>query len=404
MESTPNADGPVVTTPRRLVFLDGIRALAALYVVAHHMYITVYPGFPSNDGPWILGWLLYGHFGVAVFIVVSGFSLTLAPAKRGYQITGGLRRFFNRRAWRIIPPYWAALFLSVVIVGGLVNLRIHDPLTAKGVLTHFFLVQDIFSGVSPNGAFWSIAIEWQLYFVFPLFLLTRRRLGGARTVILWLAVVTAFQLLAKNAHAHVFSHILDLSPQFAALFVFGIVAAGATQLRAQGAAVQRRIPWGWISIALWVTAIAVFAAEGSVRVTSDFYWPDILVGAAVATGLAALVGPSGPIARRPFETRPLVRVGRFSYSLYLIHAPLLLIGWLFVVKPLGLSNNASFAVMVLGIGPCILAASYGFFLVFERPFLENRTWTDLRRRYRPAPKPAPVELGSPEGLEGLGVD
>src|SRR4029453_6858535 len=138
-----------------------IRALAALFVVLHHVYLSVYDGFPTNTGPVVLTPLLYGHFGVAVFIVVSGFSLGLAPAKRGWELgRGGYWTFMRRRAWRIIPPYWAALAVSVALVAVL-GLRTHEAVSWKGVGTHFFLVQDLVEGASPNGAFWSTAVEGQ---------------------------------------------------------------------------------------------------------------------------------------------------------------------------------------------------------------------------------------------------
>ena len=50
-----------------------------MFVVLHHIWLTSWPSFPHITGPWWLGWLLYGHMAVAVFIVVSGFSLALAP-------------------------------------------------------------------------------------------------------------------------------------------------------------------------------------------------------------------------------------------------------------------------------------------------------------------------------------
>ena len=75
-------------SPGRVEFVDSVRAFAALYVVAHHLDLTVY-GYPNNTGPPVLGPLLFGHFGVAIFIVVSGFSLGLAPVQRGWQLGRG---------------------------------------------------------------------------------------------------------------------------------------------------------------------------------------------------------------------------------------------------------------------------------------------------------------------------
>src|ERR1700760_753689 len=90
-------------SPGRVLWLDGVRGAAAMFVVFHHMWLAVWPAFPSNIGPWWLGWLLYGHLAVAIFIVVSGFSLALAPLSNGGRLRGGTRRFIRRRAGRILP-------------------------------------------------------------------------------------------------------------------------------------------------------------------------------------------------------------------------------------------------------------------------------------------------------------
>ena len=99
----------------RIEWLDGVRALAAIYVMLHHIYLHVFPGFPESPGPFGLGWLMYGQLAVVVFIVVSGFSLGLAPARGGNRLKDGASGFFQRRAWRILPPYWVALLFSLAV-------------------------------------------------------------------------------------------------------------------------------------------------------------------------------------------------------------------------------------------------------------------------------------------------
>ena len=74
--------------------------------------------------------------------------------------------------------------------------------------------------------------------------------------------------------------------------------------------------------------------------------------------------------RQLLETKPVVRLGEFSYSLYLIHVPVL-----FVV-----ARYAPHAIVYLGL-PCAIAAAYGFHIAFERPFLKSRT-----RKEAPAPR------------------
>jgi peptidoglycan/LPS O-acetylase OafA/YrhL len=164
--------------PTRVPWLDGVRGAAAMFVVAHHMWLAVWPAFPRDSGPWWLGPLLYGHLAVAVFIVVSGFSLALAPLRNGGVLPGGARRFIRRRAWRILPAYWVALALST-LVGATVlhSVTGGGGAIARTLVVHGLLVQDAIGSQAPNGAFWSIAIEWQIYFLFPLILWIARRRG-----------------------------------------------------------------------------------------------------------------------------------------------------------------------------------------------------------------------------------
>jgi peptidoglycan/LPS O-acetylase OafA/YrhL len=367
----------------RLEFLDAVRALAALYVVAHHIYLAVYHGFPINTGPAVFTPLLYGHFGVAVFIVVSGFSLGLAPAQRGWQLgRGGYWTFMRRRAWRIIPPYWAALAVSVALVAA-IGTRIDDPISWKGVGSHFFLLQDVVEGRSPNGALWSIAVEWQLYWVFPLLLLVRRRRGPVVLTALTMAAVVAVGIAAEHGGV-VAEKLMRLSPELGALFVFGLVAAAVTS-RPSGAGAARS--WGTLAVAAGVVAVVSCARLGTERAVADLYWLDLVVGVAAACGVAFVTRSSTSRTRRALEWRPLVSRGRFSYTLYLVHAPLLLLLWVYVVEPRDLPSGAALATMIGVVAPVVVVASYGFHVAVERPFLEHRSWGELRiawSRRRPA--------------------
>ena len=379
------APAPEARVPAaRLDFLDGIRALAALFVVLHHVYLTVYDGFPTNTGPAVLTPLLYGHFGVAVFIVVSGFSLGLAPAKRGWELgRGGYWTFMRRRAWRIIPPYWAALAVSVALVAVL-GIRTDDAVAWKGVATHFLLVQDLVQGASPNGAFWSIAVEWQLYWIFPLLLVVRRLRGPVVLTALAVSAAVAVGIAADHGGGAVVDKLLGLSPQLGALFVFGLVAAAATSRPPSPGA--GRI-WGGLAVASGLAAVFACAWFGTARAVADLYWLDLVVGLATACCLAYATGAATSRTRHLLEHKPLLSVGRFSYSLYLVHAPLLLVAWVFVVEPLDMPAGADLATMMGVVVPLIIAASYAFHVAVERPFIEHRSWADLRThraRRRPA--------------------
>jgi peptidoglycan/LPS O-acetylase OafA/YrhL len=162
---------------RRLVGLDGIRGLAALFVVVNHVFLRAFPGYPADKAPFWAAGFIYGRFAVVVFIVLSGFSLSVAPARAGWRLDGVVK-FAHRRAWRILPPYWAALVFSLLMTWFVVAQPGWPIPTARSVVVNGLLVQDVVFVPSPNRAFWSIAIEAHLYVVFPLLILAVRRLNA----------------------------------------------------------------------------------------------------------------------------------------------------------------------------------------------------------------------------------
>ncbi len=128
--------------------------------------------------------------------------------------------------------------------------------------------------------------------------------------------------------------------------------------------------------------IGVINQVGSVTIIAQFFWVDLGVGLAVAFIIAALVSERAEWLRVILESRPLAFLGLFSFSIYLIHAPILQVVWLYWVEPRHLTPTGSFFVLVLAAVPIILVVSYGFFRVAERPFLRRRSFGALLERSR----------------------
>jgi peptidoglycan/LPS O-acetylase OafA/YrhL len=352
---------------RRVDWLDGLRGAAALFVVIHHSWLAVFPAFPRNMGPWYVGWMLYGQLAVAVFIVVSGFSLALAPLRHGGKLPNGVKAFIRRRFWRIVPPYWASLVLSTIAAGFLVQPRIGVHALEKAFVVHGLLVQDIVGSAAPNGAFWSIAIEWQIYFVFPLILLLSRRTTMRTAVALTVAVVlTAHGLSNVNA---AFAKGDRLVPQFLALFTVGVFAV---HLGASEQAARLRPLFSALGALLLGAFVAMAVVKGSVWIVGNYFWIDMLFGTGVACLMMVMYSGGLASVRRVLASRAGVMLGAFSYSIYLLHAPMVGIVDQYVFGPLHLAPIVTLG-LILGLGvPVILAACYSFHLVFEAPFMHNR--------------------------------
>jgi peptidoglycan/LPS O-acetylase OafA/YrhL len=369
---TPAAAG---IRSRRLAGLDGIRGLAALYVVVNHVFLRAFPGYPVDHAPFWAAWLIYGRFAVVVFIVLSGFSLALAPARHGWRLDA-VSRFARRRARRILPAYWAALAFSLTVAWLLVPQPGHGMPDVKSVLVNGLLVQNLVAAHSPNAAFWSMAIEAQLYILLPLLLLVVRRRGAVVMVGVVGLVVVAIGIVGPHL-SRLDTLVIQSPPDLAALFALGVLAAGIVGAR-RG---RRSWPWSWLALAAVIPVVATVWWRGSVWTLDHLFWVDLALGPAIACLLAALAtGRPAPLLRL-LDARPIRSLGSFSYSLYLTHAPIVAVVYKLIVAGRVAQGVPAFLVSLALVLPLTLGFARLFAAVFETPF--------QRRRASPAQAPLP---------------
>ncbi len=368
----------------RLDFVDGIRALAALYVVLFHIQNEA--GVNTRTLPLalrlLLSWTRFGHVPVDVFIVVSGYCLMLPVARSADGVLrGGFWGYLKRRARRILPPYYVALVLSLLI-GGIANAANYHPtgvrdgilgVDKRDLLLHLVMLHDFSKAwsMSINGSMWSVAVEWHIYFLFPLLLLpVWRRWGG------YAAVAAGFVLGYLPHFVLPHGYNLDWSyPWYVGLFALGMVAACSDFSRRALDEGWKRIPWGPLGVVCAVLALAVLVLGRMKFGNADLgiiYDP---IAGIAAMSLLAWCGrrltsgePEGALLTL-LQSRWLVLLGHFSYSVYLMHRPLLfLVAW--GADILHLSHTATVLMLIASL-PVVLGASYLFFLAFERPFLST---------------------------------
>ncbi len=351
---------------QRLVGLDGVRGLAALFVVVNHVFLRAFPGYPADHAPFWAGWFIYGRFAVVVFIVLSGFSLALSPARHGWRLDG-VWQFARRRAWRILPPYWAALFFSLAVAWLVVPQPGQGMPGLKSVVANGLLVQNLAIVPSPNRAFWSMAVEAQLYVLFPLLLLVVRRWGAILMVATVTLVVAAVGIFGPHI-SRVDTFVVQSPPDLAALFALGILSAGI--VRASRA--PRSWPWPWLALGAALPVLATIWWQGSVWTAHHLLWVDLALGPAIACLLASLAtGRPTPLLRL-LDARPMRNLGLSSYSLYLTHAPIVVMVYELVHRAGVAQGVPAFVVSLALVLPLTITFARVFASAFEAPFRRHQ--------------------------------
>jgi peptidoglycan/LPS O-acetylase OafA/YrhL len=161
--------------------------------------------------------------------------------------------------------------------------------------------------------------------------------------------------------------LMRFTPQFATLFAVGVAAAGIV---AAGERV-RRLPWPWLALLAALPVPLLIVTRGSAWTVNHYYWVDLALGPAIAClllGVAA--GRPAPLVRL-LDTRPIRTLGLSSYSLYLLHEPIVIVVYRRVVLPRYHHGATAFLVALALVLPLSIVVAWLFARLFERPFLSK---------------------------------
>lgn len=322
---------------RRIEALDSMRGLAALAVVAGHCMSA----FHSSHTVWDLTPLYFlwaGNEAVIFFFALSGFVLA-RPFLAG-RATFTYGAFAVRRICRIYIPYLAVILLTFSLAYVVVKQpalgrfpwladKWTTPLTPAAVVGHLGLIGN-FDTNTYNSVIWSLVHEMRISLAFPIVLLAARRLSLTHLVALALAggFVAGINNVVGAEPSAGFHNSWLYSLLFAPLFVMGaILARDADALVSRYTALppSKRIALGVLALLVYCYARMLHLVPQKVgfATAASFLEPfEILpLGAASAVGIvAALAGLRGTAW---LTQRPLVWIGQVSYSIYLVHLPIL---------------------------------------------------------------------------------
>ena len=365
----------------RFQSLDVLRGLAALTVVFLH-YLLIFPTFDNLYGArasefWILKWtplkLLYaGHEAVIFFFVLSGFVLALPYF--GAAAKPAMLAFWAKRIARIYPALWFALGLAWLATGAL-HASMHPEFgtTFKIFWNHFpgpgeiaanLVVVTPFDFVKYDPVVWTLTHEVRLSLVFPLLVMLIARGHGKRLVAWGCAAAFIVSFFADGVQS------LQMTFFYSTLFLFGALLA---KNRDRAVAFTAGLPnwqrWSALigALCLYTSRWWLFPTVALIHLQPIGDW-EVGMAALVLISLAIGWPGMGSVLR----ARPLILLGRMSYSLYLLHAVVLL-GAISLLYP----RLPIWAVMSVSL-PATLVISYGSYLWIERPTIQFGHWVARR--------------------------
>jgi peptidoglycan/LPS O-acetylase OafA/YrhL len=338
----------------KLNLIQMLRGIASLLVVLYHATMNMPINFKMN---FIGGWFYFGNGGVDIFFVLSGFIITYTS----FKSIGNSKQFFpflRRRFIRIFPSYW-------IIIGGFLAMQLLLPsfygngyvFSFSNLLSTAFLLP---GHAMVNGVSWTLTYELFYYLLFSLaFLIPDKRIS-IFLAILYVCFLIALPVIGYNT---------DNNGQYWQIFAFPMNVEFF--LGILSVALISRIPNSF-ALPLIIIGSLLFMIGGVL--TDQHYWiVNNVFNRVIVFGIPSLMIITGIVKLELNKTRRvhniLLSLGEASYSLYLLHLPLVVAG-MKVIARAGIENNFMLQLLVLLLIVVICFISIVFFNWVEKPIIK----------------------------------
>jgi peptidoglycan/LPS O-acetylase OafA/YrhL len=341
----------------RYAFADGLRGLAALWVVFYHLFHGDHVNLLSQFIGATLSAVIfeYGNLGVPIFFVLSGFVMAVTTNSKHLDAAAA-SRFMQRRFLRLSPPYYFAILLSLIVLFAKSRLEHSDVFpSVPNILAHLFYMQGFFGFKQINVIYWTLCYEMQFYLVFALIMYLINYWSNSERkqllVILFSTLIGLLWLIAPESvipdYNFASRHLLFINYWYA-------FCAGAL------------VGWSIIRDDQFKKYTIFYC---SVMMIAAYFKADLFAMMAAATAFLLLLALSYNKMNSWLNQRFLQFLGLISYSLYLIHNNITGILARVVRKFMHPGVVTELMITVVTVIVCLIAA-YIMYLVIEKPVVK----------------------------------
>ncbi len=298
----------------RSAFIDNLKGLSCILIMLHHLaFYGPMSDVAMSVIPGVIDWLfVYGRMAVAVFLVIGGFLTGQKLLEQNVFVHKSVFQLIWHKYQRLVIPYLAAIILAIICSFIASQWMQHASISAmpepKQLISHLFFLQNLLGYESLSAGLWYVAMDFQLFAVTALVLflidtILPTHWSYQRTQLISVLIVALVTLASL--------FIFNLDDSYDATFLYFYVAYGLGILAAQIAQTKSRMFLLFLLLDFLLFALYL-----------DFRGRVLI--AAITAAVLCLSYQSLWVNAK-FWMNPLAKLGRMSYSIFLVHFPVSLV-------------------------------------------------------------------------------